>query len=297
MILKSLARKEPTFGQLVAYFLNPKEAEIAITQNFRVGTEAPTVIVQQFKENYELLPKRKNGNALYHEIIALPPDSKGSKREQVAALKEIAEKYLASRAELHLAFGVIHRDTDCLHMHLLISSNALLSHRRARLTKAAFATIQRETEEYQIAHYPKLGSQRYYAAGSREAETAQQHIAVTPKSTKRQRTKATTREQAAALRTGRPSKKEQLAQTIQTALTTAAKPHELTAVLAAAGLTLYRRGKSVGVQTEGGRRYRLTTLGIARNYAEATARWDLAESRLAELSRGKQQMREREWEP
>ena len=100
MILKSLGRKEPTFRQLVAYFLNPKEAEIAITQNFRVGTEAPTAIVQQFEENYALLPKRKNDNALYHKIIALPPNCKSSKREQVAALKEIAKKVSSKQSRI-----------------------------------------------------------------------------------------------------------------------------------------------------------------------------------------------------
>ena len=96
MILKSLARKEPTFGQLVAYFLAPEQKEIAVTQNFRIGTERPAAIIQEFEENYELLPQRKNGNTL-------------------------------------------------------------LSRRRAQLTKAAFATIQRRNGRVPNRALPETG--------------------------------------------------------------------------------------------------------------------------------------------
>ena len=56
-----------------------------------------------------------------------------------------------------------------------------------------------------------------------------------------------------------------------------------TAALAAEGPTLYQRGRSVGVQTEGGRRYRFRTLGLAEAYTEAVARFELVESRMGAL--------------
>jgi len=61
----------------------------------------------------------------------------------------------------------------------------------------------------------------------------------------------------------------------------------LDAALADLKLTLYQRGRSVGVQTEGGRKYRLNTLGLVEDYTEAVTRFELFESRLASLEKGR----------
>ena len=46
--------------------------------------------------------------------------------------------------------------------------------------------------------------------------------------------------------------------------------------------------------TQGGRRYRFATLGLQEAYTEAVTRFDLAESRLAKLKRGRNKKPERE---
>lgn len=48
---------------------------------------------------------------------------------------------------------------------------------------------------------------------------------------------------------------------------------------------LYTRGKSAGIETQGGRRYRFSTLGLAQDYTDTMSRCDLHASKLAELSR------------
>ena len=216
-----------------------------------------------------------HGNALFHEIIALEPNTAVPVKVQIAALTELAERYIERRAPRQLAVGVIHADTAHVHMHLMISSNAVLSKRRLWLAKKDFAAIQREIEAYRLERFPELGTARHYAEAGRGIKRGH-------------------REQAAALRTGTPTRKQVIAAEIEAAMKKAKDREDLTATLASLGLTLYRRGRTVGVVSEGGRRHRLATLGLAEAYTEAEARFDLFESRMAMLERGHSREREHE---
>lgn len=278
MIIKSLSRKTPSFAQLLSYMLAPQAARVVIRHNLPIAAASPFDVVRAFEENHALLPHRANGNALFHEVIALPPDLGLPVRAQVAALQEIAARYLDLRGPRQLALGVIHTDTAHVHLHLMVSSNAVWSRRREWLKKEAFAAIQREMEAFRLVRFPELGTARHYERGGRGVRSG-------------------SREQAARLRTGMPSHKEQLAAAVFTALDGADSREALEKSLAGLGLSLYRRGRSVGVQTAEGRRHRLATLGLAEAYGDAVARFELMESRLASLRalRGPRQ-REREWE-
>lgn len=268
MIIKSLSRKDPSFAQLTAYMLAADGAEIAVRHNLAIGASTPEKIVQDFAENYALLPRRANGNALFHEIIALPADLEIPVPEQAAILRDIAEHYLMLRARNQLALGVIHTETAHVHIHLMISSNSLLSRQRAWLSKAEFAAIQREVEAYRVERFPALGTVRHYDQG-------------------RQGMRSGTREQAAHLRTGRPSEKRRVAAALKVAFRETRSRAALEQTLAELGLQLYQRGRSVGVKNSEGRRYRLTTLGLASDYAEAMARIELSESRIMSLRKGR----------
>ena len=165
MIIKSMSRKTPSFDQLTNYMLAPEGAALSVLHNLPIGNNTPESIVQAFEENHAELPTRANGNALYHEILALPPNTDLPKRQQIEALKKIAALYLDRRAAQQLAIGVIHAETAHIHMHLMISSNAVLSKKRLWMHKQEFADIQREIEEYKIQHFPELGSTRLFTNG------------------------------------------------------------------------------------------------------------------------------------
>ncbi len=268
MIIKSMARKQPSFDQLVDYlgYFHKRKSAFGLTHNLYASGEDRAAMVQEFEENYRYLPPRKNGNALYHEVIALDPNTKMHKRKQIKALRDLARQYLAKRAPEQLAYGVIHTDTPYLHMHLVISSNSVKSQKRARLAKKEFAAVQREVEAYKIEHYPELGDEKYYAK-------------------KTTRARRTNREQQAEQRTQKPSHKQVMAEKLAKVLRAAKDRATLAAGLAEHDLTLYTRGKSVGVQTKGGRRYRFATLGLGRLYAERASEFDLIATRTAMLSR------------
>lgn len=150
----------------------------------------------------------------------------------------------------------------------MISSNAVLSRKRVWMKKRDFAEIQREVEAFRIERFPELGATRHY-------DSEQQGM------------KKTAREQTASLRSGQPSHKEQLAGTLKTVLQQARSREALETAVAGLGFMLYQRGRSVGIQTEGRRRYRLSTLGLAEDYTDAVTRFELAESRMESLKQGR----------
>ena len=73
MIIKSMARKAATFSQLIAYFEGEAEPNRRGFHHNLYDGMGPHGVDLQFRANWANLPKRRNGNALYHEIISLLP--------------------------------------------------------------------------------------------------------------------------------------------------------------------------------------------------------------------------------
>lgn len=256
MIIKSMSRKDCSFGQLVAY-MEKDAGERAVFHNlYGNGRTARDEIVREFEENASFLPKRANGNVLYHEIVSLSAGH-GLDREAAArVLGDIGHEYLARRAPGQIAYGVMHKDTDHLHLHLCISANAIGSGKRERLSKKDFARVQKEVEELVRTRYPEIRQEAVYARG-RHPEAV----------------KTTAREQAMAGRTGKASRKAEIAARAHAALALAGSERELSALLASEGLVLSKRGKNWTLEATDGSRYRLSTLGLALHHSAALERF------------------------
>lgn len=212
-----------------------------------------------FEENYRFLPRRKNGNALYHEVIVLEQEESVAPTRQAEILLALAERYCEMRAPGQLAYGRVHQDQKHQHIHLMLSSNGVRSPRRARLPKARFAEIQRELEAFKLERFPELSPLRIY---DRKEEG-------------RQTVKSKNREQQAKAREKRPSQKQRLGAELERILKGATSRQDLEARLAAQNLQLYQRGKSIGVEsTIDAKRHRLKTLGLEAEWGEAEARFD-----------------------
>jgi hypothetical protein len=287
MIIKSLARKQPSFDQLVAYcrrddapqpdggglfariiaYADRQEVALfALARNLGVPADDRAAVIAAFEQNYALLPARRNGNALYHEVLSLPAVAGLAHRRQVAMLTDLAGVYAAQRAPDCLVYGVIHTDTDHLHCHLVISANLVGSSRRHRLSKRAFTEIQRQVERYRLEQYPELGHEALYTQD--QGKAGKQRVSET----------------ALTRRTGQPSRKDHVRQAVDAACRAATSQHALNEALARAGLALYCRGMTWGVQDAAtGRKYRLQTLGVQTGFTEARARFALADRRAAQL--------------
>jgi len=251
-----MARKRPSFNQLIAYM--GRDAGASFTRNLYDTNDHPTRIASTFERNYGHLATRKNGNALYHEVIVLPPQPHLSKERQEAILRALAERYCALRAPDNLAYGRIHQDTDNSHIHLMLSANPARSSRRVRLSKARFAEIQAQLEREARAHFRDLQDQPIY---DRTAKTPEY-------------VKAKIRERALTQRTGQRSRKEIVREHVESAIQTAKSNADLACRLRQSGFELYQRGNRVGVRNlTTGARHRLSTLGLDHTLVELERRW------------------------
>lgn len=288
MIIKSLARKQPTFAQLVSYCRREEEtgnatrspfgsvidyarrggvARVVLARNLGVSPDDRDAVVRAFEDNFKLLTARANGNALYHEVLSLCRADGIAKQRQVDMATDIAAHYLERRAPNCLAYGVVHLDTLYTHVHLVISANEVHARTRYRLSRGQFSEAQRAAERYRLERYPELGRETYYTGDRRKQE------------------KRRSAEASLEQRTGEPSRREEVKRQVEGCCRLAESEQALADALQGAGLTLYRRGSTWGVlDGASGRKFRLRTLGVETAFAEAHMRWSLIESREAELT-------------
>lgn len=256
MIIKSMSRKEGSFRQLIEY-MERDRGEAAFSHNLCTGIHGRRDdIIREFEQNAARLRERKNGNALYHEVISLEAGAEIARESMVRILSEIGMEYVSRRAPLQMAFGMVHTDSKHVHLHMCISANDVGKPRRERLSKGAFSDIQKEMDALVRERWAELGQSQIYGR-ERSAE----------------RLKTTSAEQEMKRRRGEPSRKEDVKARVRGAFQTAGSAEELLSLLRAGGLEFYQRGKTAGViDQETGRRHRLSTLGVEAHYTETVAR-------------------------
>jgi hypothetical protein len=259
MIIKSLSRKKPTFFQLYDYMLEgADDKEFIISKNL-YQTNSRKEVLKQFTKNHNLLPKRKNGNALYHEIISLPYQKDIPIKKQKEMLYNMANHYLEHRTGLNISFGVIHEEKEHLHCHLMISSNEKHSSQRQRLPKEQFAQLQKDLENYKQQNFPELEDKVLY----NKERTKNRY----------QSSKSKDREYQLKHRTKEPSRKDILKEITAEIILDSYSKEQLIKKLKAQNLEFYQRGKTAGIidleekeQEKTKHKHRFKTLGLEEEY-------------------------------
>jgi hypothetical protein len=270
MMVKSMPRKSMSFQQLLEYVNQPKEKGRVLLQNFRTKKDDPPAIHREFLGNARRLSRRKNGNLLYHEILSFSDLDKA--RVTPAIIEDLTRFYLARRAPYALAYGKAHFNTDCPHIHLVISANNFGSASRNRLTKAQFRAVIRELEDYQRERYPALS-----------------HSLVLAPNPSKPRSRRAEHERRSRLRQqgkNLPSQKETMRALVLRELAASPSGEILLRNLGKEGIRLTCRGRTVTVEDTSrpkGRRYRLATLGLEGIFWKAVRQWEQAPERLAML--------------
>ena len=243
MIVKSMSRKVPSFGQLIGY-IDRDEGQEQWRIRHNVFARDPARIRAEFERNGDLLSRRKNGVYLYHEIISITRTEGLSPEEQKRRLRDIAESYIAARCPDNMVFGGLHQDKDhSFHYHLMISANRAGETGRLRLSKGQFREIQVQLERHVLETMPELG----------------QKVAID----KRAEHRKSRGEAELERRTGKTPKKEQVRARVLEALESAQDRDSLMEALGRADLELYVRGKTLGVTDhESGKNHRLKTLDL-----------------------------------
>lgn len=162
MIIKSMSRKEATFRQLIEY-IERDAARVAFAHNLYSNPHGRRDdIIREFERNAEYLRERKNGNALYHEVISLQSGGTFSREQAYEALSEIGREYVFRRAPHQMAFGMVHSDGPYLHLHICLSANSVGASKRERLSRDAFSQVQKVMEDLVLVRWSGLGQGRIY---------------------------------------------------------------------------------------------------------------------------------------
>lgn len=243
MIVKSMSRKVPSFGQLIGYIDRDEGQEQWRIRHNVMGRD-PERIRAEFERNGDLLQRRKNGVYLYHEIISITRAEGLSADEQKRRLRDIAETYIAARCPDNMVFGGLHQDKDhSFHYHLMISANRAGEAKRLRLSKGQFREIQVQLERHVLQTMPEL----------------EQKVAIDKRADHRK----SRGEAELERRTGKTPKKDQVRARVLEALESAQDRDSLMEALGRNDLELYVRGKTLGVTDhETGKNHRLKTLDL-----------------------------------
>jgi hypothetical protein len=262
MILKSMSRKEPSFGQLAAY-MSDEKSDRAFDLHHNLFARDPGSIAQEFETNAQRLGRRRGGNYLYHEILSIDTRECGQSRDVREQLRLLALEFIQKRCPRNIVYGALHRDhAEHLHYHLMISANERGDAKRLRLTKAEFDVAKREIERSARTNYPELKQTEILASSPQEKQ-------------ERRETRESRNAQEMQKRGARLTKTEALAQELRNVLAYASSQEELKRLLAEKGFTFYVRGKHSGVrpipgegETKARKAYRFATLGIEVEHAD-----------------------------
>jgi hypothetical protein len=268
MVIKSLSRRDPaSIGQLLGYISREGSNAAPLLHNLPLAAAMDLDAARAaFVANAAHLPARKNGVAYYHEILSLS----GCDLPQAtpAMLLDLARHYLALRAPAALAYGRVHFEPGPQtnpHIHLAISANLCGQQKKLRLSKAAFRAAREALERYQQQRYPQL--QHSLVSSGREPV----------------RTGRGEQERRRRQGGGVPAKKQQLHDQFQQARLQATSERDFRFRLAAQGLEPYFRGSRLAGVAHDGKKYRLTTLGLADTYAADCQAWQALPERLRAL--------------
>lgn len=164
MIIKSLSRKDGSyrsFQQLYDYITRDDgcDQKFNFTQNFILDDRES--VLEEFTRNAQFIPRRKNGNYLYHEIISFTRSTQIGEEEQLEIIRNVAIDYAENRAKGCLVFGGVHTDKDNqLHVHLIVSANQLEQSKKHSLSIGAYDQIKKNVEARVLEQYPQMEQER-----------------------------------------------------------------------------------------------------------------------------------------
>ena len=271
-----MSRKEPSFGQLVEYMSDIDKSDMQYNIHHNIYSQHTADIEEEFVQNARYMPRRKNGNYMYHEILSITKSSTLDDVTQKQMLRDIAQQYAQKRAKNNLVFGTLHDDHDHhLHYHILISANALGSSRRTRLSKSMFSHCKKEMERLVLAQYPELEQEVVMG------KTAEEKLSRKGSEQKR--------------RTGATPQRDTLKAKLHDIFQQSHTKQQFFDALNKEDLAFYVRGKTIGVTDLAHQRnHRLKTLGLLDEFHAVSDRIQLNTSEPNDQEKNTQQQRQEE---
>ena len=105
MIIKSMPRKNGSyrsFQQLYDYITRDDGCDKRFNFSHNFFADDRDSILNEFVRNAGYIPKRKNGNYLYHEILSFTRSSRLSEFEQLEIIRKVAIRYVQDLSLIHI---------------------------------------------------------------------------------------------------------------------------------------------------------------------------------------------------
>ena len=257
MIIKSMSRKHRSFSQLYNYMKDGSSRSSEYDYfSHNVYARKDQDIINEFVTNSRKVKARKNGNYLFHEVIAITKSKQLTLDQEKERLFDIVRTYVDMRCKNNLAAGYLHDEKDNnVHFHLMISSNELDAFKNQRLTKFDFDKAKKELERYVIEKYPEL----------------EQDIIM---NAKKDQKKSRDSNKAAEVKRkgGRLEKKEHMVKTLNSIFANSRSMDDYFKQLEQQNFEMYNRGSSIGfINKTDGKKYRLKTLALEEQFKQVDA--------------------------
>lgn len=166
MIIKSCTRKKVgAIGQLVEYIHKQDQHQASenaplLSPEFTYTANMPRTtakgITKAFKENASYRRKRKREVILYHDILSFSAKDSAVIKNNPDYVWDMVREYVSVRCPHSVVAAKLHSDTNCYHVHILISGNHKESQKTARLSKAEMRTVKEHMRAYMVEKYPAL---------------------------------------------------------------------------------------------------------------------------------------------
>jgi len=278
MILKSMSRQAPSYGNLLTYMtrdkaeLKDKQGKPLLIKHNITGRTLKD-LDQAFLENEKNRANNRKGSVkVFHDILSWHY----SDRQNIDASKieAIAREYIRLRNDKGMYVGSIHQDKEHTHLHFCISGTETFTGRGMRVSKQRFQEIKEQLQAFEKERFPELiHSVVDFEKKSKYRKTEPEHQLE---------------------KRGKVSVKETTKTLLEKIYKDSVSKEDFFSKLIENGLTMYERGGKVAGINSGERHMRFTTLGYDElKFTELDSRQD----RIKELTdlRGKEaEMQERE---
>lgn len=161
MIIKSYARKAPSFAQLINYIAEERLHSKEPIRFFQcLPSQNLEQIIHAFQENDRYRVPRKNGTACYHSILSF--HTLDSPLVTPEILYDLMRHYAQLRAPHSPCFAQSHHDKEHVHIHVLLAGNEYRSAKATRQSRREFYQLRAQLELYQEKKYPQLQQSLVY---------------------------------------------------------------------------------------------------------------------------------------
>lgn len=146
-----------SYGSLIQYILNEKkmDKETVVTHNLRGETVDEYSKEYALNENFRQGSLRSDSVYFSHEIISFN-NSENAENFTPEALKTMINQYIQMRGEVGMYIAAVHRDTEHVHIHLMVSACEYRTGKSFHIARPDLYKLKIDFQKYHREQFPGI---------------------------------------------------------------------------------------------------------------------------------------------